>query len=448
MRFAKLVTVTLACTIAGAACNPNDFDTALDRAPVVAFDNDSASGSLFVLPLSSPAPTGTVAARMLVSRKDSPYLVLAEYDKNGKVTLHKASDNDLNNLGNAPINSAAALSPDGPILLGTPRRGASGNTAPGGVSLLTLTTAADGSVSFAVQPGVQWADHFGISVVAGRITSLASTGEFVAVSDYGVQLLGADTHVIASAEAIPNTATSTICPNLDFTDPTAGSYAFRPLAVGDLIAGGGEEIVVSGLGRVVFLQYDAVKGQLQCLPQVLSQGAAVNFGASLAVADFDGDGNLDLAVGTPPDRVYVYFGPIATTGTPEVVTVVGPAGSALFGKRLASYPMPLGARLMVSDPSATVNGRSGAGNVVMLNVPRTVSVVDAASVTVSTLFDASSGSPTGVFGDSQGSLAFDTRVCNPAGVGVNYLPWSTSGTTVLTFFNYPGNVVGDLRCGN
>jgi hypothetical protein len=455
MRFAKLVTIGLMVGLLGTACNPKDFDTALDKAPVVSFDNESSSGSLFVLPLWAPTPGGTVAGRMLVSRKDSPYLALAEYDKDGKVTVHKASDSELSLLGNTPVNSAASLGPDGPIILGTPRKGlVAGQSAPGGISLLTLTATPDGAVSFGIQLGVEWNDHFGMSVAAGRVTDLAGTGEFVAVSDYGVQLLGTDSHVIATAAAVASTAAVTVCPGLDLTDPVASPYAFRPIAVGDVVAGGGEEIVLAGRGRVVFLQYDALSKKLVCLPLSLTQGAASSFGSSLAIADFDGDGNMDLAVGTPPDRVFVYFGPIATTGTPEFVTLMGPAGSS-FGTRVGVFPMPApkGAGLMVSDPSALAHGRSGAGKVVILNVPRSTVVpgapaitVDASTVTASTLFDSSDDAPVGVFGDSLGSVQFDTRVCNPQTGGVNVVPWVSSGTSILTYFNYPGNIAGDLRC--
>src|SRR5512147_1899321 len=94
MRFAKAIRLGL-MALAGGGCNPSNFDTVLDKAPVVAFDTGSAP---VVLPLSSPSTGGTVAARMLVSRKDRAYLAIADFDKNGKVTLHQATDSDLGNL--------------------------------------------------------------------------------------------------------------------------------------------------------------------------------------------------------------------------------------------------------------------------------------------------------------------------------------------------------------
>ncbi len=364
---------------------------------------------------------------------------MAEYNKDGKVTVHKAGDTDLANLGNTGVNSAASLGPDSPIILGTPRYGATGNqTAPGRVSLLTLTTLADGTSSLSVQGGPQGLNHFGITVAAGRVTDLAGAGEFVAVSDDSVALLAADAKsVIAHTE----------CQAVALADPNASLLANRPVVVADLVAGGGEEIVLSGLGQVVFLQYDRATASLVCLPLlVLTQGASTSFGTSLTVGDFDGDGNPDLAVGTPPDRVYVYFGPLPLDASAaEFVTIVGSPGSSSFGKRLGVYPMPKppGDRLMVADPSASVGTRSGAGKVMVLKVTRGIPTVDVVSATVSTIFDSNTDSPPGVFGDSLGTLQFDTRVCSASG-GPTVVPWATSGTRVLTYFNYPSNT--DPRC--
>jgi hypothetical protein len=81
----------------------------------------------------------------------------------------------------------------------------------------------------------------------------------------------------------------------------------------------------------------------------------------------------------------------------------------------------------------------------LLTVPRRGSgVVDAASLTVSTLFDSADDSPIGVFGDSLGTLPFDPHGCGPAGAPP-VVPWASSGTSVLTYFNFPGNAA-DPRC--
>lgn len=429
MRFAKAIQLGL-MALAGAGCNPGDFDTALEKAPVVAFDTGAAP---LVLPLSSPSSGGTVAARMLVSRKDKAYLAIADYDKDGKVTLHQATDSDLGNLGNVPVHSAASLGPNGPILLGTPSYGMNGvDTAPGRVALMTLAPLPDGTSSFSIQPTLQKSEHYGIAVAAGKVTGdPASPGEFVVVSNDTVQLLGADARTPIA---------STSCAAVQLYDPTAGTYGYRPVAVADFFAGGGDEIALSGFGHVVFVQYDRTTASLVCLPKALSQGTMVNFGAAMVAADFDGDGSMDLAVGTPPDRVFVYYGPLDTAG--DFVTI-GSAGSSSFGKQVAAIRKPAGARLMVADATAFANGRSGGGKAMLLDVVRGASA-DAAAITWTTLFDSSDDAPSGVFGDSLGSLEFNTQTCSVGG-GPNPVPWASSGSSVLTYFNYPGSP-GDLRC--
>lgn len=420
-----------------AACNPNDFDSTLDKAPVVVFGNGASTGSLFVLPLSAPT-AGTVTARMLVSREGDAYLALAEYDQHGKVTVHKASDSDLGSLGNVPVSSAAALGPAGPILLGTPTFNKVGDLpAAGRVSLLTLNAPGDGTASFAIQPRMTKSDHVGSGVAAGRITGdPASPGEFVVLSDDSVFLLSGDAQTLLAS-------TSCLAVQQVF-NPTGGAYAYRPLAVGDLLTGGGDEIVLAGMGQVIFLQYDRTTASLVCVTKSLSQGAMANFGSSLAVADFDGDGNLDLAVGAPPDRVYVYFGPMDTAGD---FVMIGSAGSSDFGKHVASMPMPApaGARLMVSEPSAWADGRSGAGKVMLVSLRRGESADVLATPGLVTLFDSNQDSPTGVFGDSLGTVEFNTGVCRPGG-GPSPLPWASSGTSVLAYFDSPASA--DLRCSN
>jgi hypothetical protein len=426
-------------------CNPGDFNSVLDQAPVVSFGTSgSSTGALSVLALPPPAEANAkVAARMLVSRTDQQYLAVADYDKDGKVALHEVTDaTALANLGTGNqgiVQSAARLS-DGSIVLGTPHFSASSNVAIGRISILTLTTQADGSLAFGIQPGATGTDHFGMAVATGDVTgqNAGLAAETVVVADDSVSLIEAD-----------GTIVQTQCPEVALTNPNLpSSYAYRPVAVGDLLAGGGDEIALGGqtsgqgAGMVVFLQFDST-GTLVCSPNgnvLQSPGPSIsnNFGTSLAVGDYNGDGALDLAVGTPPDTVYVYFGPLDGVTDPSV-TITSAAASTDFGRRVATFLVPgfATAQLLVSAPTAA----GGQGRVMLFDVSNGASAVPSTAA-VTTLFDSNQGSNFG--GSNIGGLAFNTATCQPGGA-TQLVPWVSTNTDVLTFFAYP-NGSADPRC--
>ncbi len=446
MRFSP--TLLLAACAGLLGCNPSDFNTILDKTPVVDLGTPgSSTGSLFVLPLLAPNPATKVAARMLVSRKDSNYLALADYDMNGKATLHEASVAETS-LG-YPVNSAAVRSTDGLVILGTPQY-AGGTTPAGRVSTLTIGSGSDGSPTFVVQPGITGDSRMGISVATGNITG-PLTGDFVAVGDDSVQLLGSD-------PAVPIASSSSSCQALQLGNPT-DFYAFRPVVVADLLApdsdgaGAFDEIVLGGQGRILFVQYDVtnvVDGKivLPCPTKVLTLGSVGTFGTSLAAGDFDGDGNMDLAVGAPPNHVYVYFGPLdahfgpAATATTYDVDIAGTSVTQ-FGKQIATYHLPgqASAQLLVADPAAA--SRGAVGEVMLFNITRATPTIRSSDA-VATLFDSNQDADPGLFGLNLGGVEFNAGLCGPTGT-TQLVPWASLGPDILTFFAYSGGLA-DPRC--
>jgi len=264
-------------------------------------------------------------------------------------------------------------------------------------------------------------------------------GNFVVLADSSVHVLGAH-----ATEVLAATVTDGTCPtiNLAPSDP----LGFRPVAVGDVLAGGLDEIVLSGLvggkGTVVYLQWDGTS-LLPCPAKTLTFGNSQSFGTSLAIEDFDGDGKMDLAVGSPPDKVYVFFGQLDAVTVPSVT--ITNTGTTLFGKKVASYRLPgmAAAQLLVSDPAAAVGGRAGAGKVMLFNITRTLATLTDLDA-VATLFDSNQDAETGKFGDNLGGVVFNTQLCAP-GAALQLVPWVSNSTDVLAFFNYPG-AAGDPRC--
>jgi hypothetical protein len=430
MRIRSTLIFAILTSVGFSGCNPGDFNSILDKAPVTKFGpSGSSTSSLSVLPLPIPQEAGTtVAARMLISRKDQSYLAVADYDRNGKVTLHDATTDSKANLGEVPVFSTAVRA-DGAILLGTPSYGG-GDTPPGRVSSFSFLPQADGNMSFTFQNGLQGTSHLGLAVAAGNITGLG-TGEFIAVGDDTVQLLGSDPKT-------PIASTPAGCANVMLSSKTE-FYPFRPVAVADFMVGGFDEIALGGQSKVVIVQYDVTNQTLTCPKKVLTLGAVASFGTSLASGDFDGDNNMDLAVGTPPSAVNIYFGPLDAVTEPAVV--IEAATSTGFGQRIAAYQMPgfTSAQLLVADPGA--NG--GAGTVMLFNVTRATPYIASTSA-IATLFDANDDSGAGTFGSNLGGLLFNTGICAP-GLPAQLVPWVATNSNILTFFGYL-NGPTDPRC--
>lgn len=358
-----LVPVFFALTL---ACNPAALDDAVKEAPVRSIRPPSGFGSpdigRIVLPLDAPGDGKTFARLLVAGSQPSGGAAVIDFAADGTTKSHK---DDGSFIAGAPFKSAALLA-DGGILLGQPTYGAQNDMtggAPGRGSLVKATVDATGTLSFErgyvpVEP-----KGIGLAVAVGAIAG-GQAQDYVALSNNELLLFLDAQHRQPAAPSFGcEIALETSVPE---------SYHFRALAVGDIDpTKPGDEIVVgvprdSGPGHVAVFSRGTTDGSLEC-EKIAAPAAAANvrFGASLVIADVDGDGKRDLVVGAPPDKVAVYAG--TDFGLANVPTVFGApdAGSGEFGFRVAAFDLKDDGlpEIVVSATDLTIDGMAGAGKV-------------------------------------------------------------------------------------
>lgn len=102
------------------------------------------------------------------------------------------------------------------------------------------------------------------------------------------------------------------------------------------------------------------------LGELTGQDGEIDFGADMVVADFNGNGALDLAVGaTESGRIYVYLDLDLANGAPAPLVVDGAALGPDFGGKLAAGDIFPGAgdELIAAMPDAAFGGKIQAGKV-------------------------------------------------------------------------------------
>jgi hypothetical protein len=432
MRAAVLLVFTL-------ACNPRELEDAVAKAPVRSMEIPGGfrSGDMrVVLPLPAPPVESGVAARLLVAGTEMGSLAIFHFDRAGKAKAYVASDPGVKELlaDNTPV-AGAALLESGKVLLGTPNYAF---TSTGRTVLLDVAITIDGS------PKLTASKHFeptgehrrlGLAVAAGAVSGgpaedhvIVGDGEVVLVED------GDTTRPIFS----------------DPTCPLAGGlalpavYSLRAVAVGDLLAGGGDEIAVgvphdATPGQVVILT--KVGAQLGC-PVILTGPASANerhtkFGASLAIADLDGDGRPELIVGSPGDGVLVYQTPISVGASPRSIKPPG-AAPGEFGYRVSALELSglTGRTLAVTSPELAVGGKTSAGQVTLFN---------AQGSPLATIAPKDPGD-NALFGSSVAALRFSVGACGGIPAAEHRLLVVGAVREVFTYFRFPAIAPREPRC--
>jgi len=477
MRRSMLALFALA--VAG-GCNPGDFNTALDRAPVqftAAPDGFGANAGRMLLPLAPPTDNPKVAARLLFASTETQGLAVADFDGDGKPKVQTAASADLGSLGlssgQGGISSAAWMSGPtaaGTIVLGMPNvSGTQGQgSAVGRVGFLRLAADdAGGKVGFEIAQtpvdGPLTDSHFGLAVAIAGVTQ-TTTDEVIVVSDNAVRVLG-----VAAA--------STTCMGSLPTPPDL----HRSLAVANFLSdadgGGRQEIAVGlpvkgGAGQVFILQYGInlanplLPAGLFCarklgVPSPVGNPAVGGFGAALvAVPDMNGDGLAELVVGAPPDRAYLMFSPFDGSTTPlvftkvKVATVSGvttvdpntPDGASEFGQRVALVDVDGDGieELAITALQANVGSTQKAGQVLVYKLTdgtTPIAIVDDSNPTANTEF----------FGIGLADLEFNSSRACAKGKDAHLLV-AGADAGVFTFFRFAGIgpspkvVAPDPRC--
>jgi FG-GAP repeat len=377
----------LGLALAAGGCDWRDFDALQASAPVLAVEppsgypssNDFAS----LLVATQPPTDGSAAARFVTSGTLQTALTVVTLTPGGAASTQLIGSNVLNVLGGQPVTAMAAIPGTDKLLLA------------GGWGTMTLDLST--SPPLANTSGINLTAGLpDVGVAAGDLGG-AAAADLVVVAQSSVQVFldGASTAAAFTG--------STTCPiTLASSVPMRDRFQ-RAVVVGrrDLVGSAAGVIAVGTpapgtSGNVSFFTVDA--GGVACQFSIVAPATAANageFGRSLAIGDFDGDGVSDLIVGAPPDHAFLFRGPIAAGAAPAG-TFANVASGGYTGASVAALNVDgKGAdEALVGDP----DGAGTAGQVVQLTGPMLATVA-------ATLADHSGGANDG-YGASVAALPF------------------------------------------
>jgi hypothetical protein len=413
-----------------AACDWRAFDTLQNQAPVLAIDAPSGfpSSSDFgsvLLPVAPPAD-GSSAAWFLASATEMTGLALIKLDASGGSSALTLTGQALDELGESPVTAMAEIPGTGTAFLGAPTLN----------SLLTVDLATQTVSAFVLEETLLAPEtELGVGVAAGKLIG-GATPDLVATSSTSLHVFVAGA---VANELVPSPAELAACQMMALSPQLAsGDKINRAVVIGNL-TGSGSVVAVgtpgAGVAGSVSI-FEATASAITCVgvllaPAVTSPAGTVNsgFGRALAIGDFDGDGAADLLVGAPPDNVYLYKGPLAFPVSAPTATIPAPSSSAAFGAAMAAIPLDgvKGDEALVSDPGASIDGQTGAGNVTIYT-GATLSKM-ATPTPVLTDHESSTGE---AYGSALGALPFCASP--PCATGPQLLPLVGTPSKAFVYF--------------
>jgi hypothetical protein len=435
-RLTTPTTLAALCAVglAAAGCDWRAFDDLKTETPVLSvgapsgYDESSSFGQI-VLPVTAPqsdASDGSVAARFLASAATRTRIAVIDLDARGQAHGETVSSPILDGLDAtlSPINSLAEIPGKRLALLGAP------TAAP--AQLLTMEL----DPPFTVTPFISSPEQqLGLGVAAANLGGGAAA-EYVAVSA-GALHVYVDGQAAADLVHVDSGAGDP-CP---IALPTSLPRLNRAVVIGQLLQTAQPSLQIAvgtptlgGAGTVSIFSVDVGTGTFTCeMALKPTAGAAADplFGRALAIGDFDGDGHADLLVGSPPTAAYLYTFPLRTAPTrliPNPNAVGSVAGE--FGASVAAFDLDgkPGDEAFVGDPSATLGGKSGAGNVHVYAGPQLASEITPALAP----HDPKAGDG---YGMTVAGLPFCVSGGTDGGAaGCAVLPMVGSGPHVFTYF--------------
>jgi len=363
----RLGLAVLALLAVAAGCDWRDFDSLKNDAPVLAIEAPSGwpSSTDFasLMIATSPPSDGSAAARFVTSATLQTAVSVVTLAPGGSASAQMLASPVLDALAGQPVRALAAVPGTDQILLGLPAGTQGGTVLTADLSQSPPAVATLAGVSSALAAE----QDLGVGLAAGNLDGRPGT-DLVVVSGTAVHafLNGASTDVSA--------ADSPACPLKLVATLPGEEQVQRAVVVGPLV--GATPVLAVGTpgarvpGHVSFFALDST-GALTCLFSLSSpetDAFGEEFGLSLAVGDFNGDGQADLLVGSPPDRAYLYKGPISA-GT-AALTFPSSMGAAYWGAAVAALDVDgrPGDEALIGDPDgAGDTNQPGAGDAVLVS---------------------------------------------------------------------------------